>query len=175
VTLENASAIELQAPVEPPNPIHVLARQGHTRLASILRDLVAQAGSNITFRTRYLSCLASAAMLAAINGKQDEALETIAEAVRQSEYIRSTNPGSSAAHVDCARIHLTVADLLAMPDGSPPADPARWQSHLDAAAEAIETIERIWPNSTDLEGIRGWLKTLQDHKPRLRRGPASTP
>ncbi len=41
MTLENASAIELQAPVEPPNPIQVLARQGHTRLASILRDLVA--------------------------------------------------------------------------------------------------------------------------------------
>lgn len=41
MTLENASAIELQAPVEPPNPIQVLAREGHTRLASILRDLVA--------------------------------------------------------------------------------------------------------------------------------------
>jgi hypothetical protein len=41
MTLENSSAMELQDPVVPQNPIQVLAREGHSRLASILRELVA--------------------------------------------------------------------------------------------------------------------------------------
>jgi len=41
MTLENSSAMELQDPVVPQNPIQVLAREGHSRLASILRELAA--------------------------------------------------------------------------------------------------------------------------------------
>ena len=41
MTLENSSAMELQASVTPQNPIQVLTREGHSRLASILRELVA--------------------------------------------------------------------------------------------------------------------------------------
>ena len=41
MTLENSSAMELQDSVTPPNPIQVLTREGHSRLASILRELVA--------------------------------------------------------------------------------------------------------------------------------------
>lgn len=41
MTLENSSAMELQDSVNPQNPIQVLNREGHSRLASILRELVA--------------------------------------------------------------------------------------------------------------------------------------
>lgn len=41
MTLENSSAMELQDTEVPQNPIQVLAREGHSRLASILRELAA--------------------------------------------------------------------------------------------------------------------------------------
>jgi len=41
MTLENSPAMELQHSVTPQNPIQVLNREGHSRLASILRELVA--------------------------------------------------------------------------------------------------------------------------------------
>jgi hypothetical protein len=41
MTLENSPAMELQDTEVSQNPIQVLAREGHSRLASILRELVA--------------------------------------------------------------------------------------------------------------------------------------
>ena len=41
MTLENSPAMELQHSVTPQTPIQVLNREGHSRLASILRELVA--------------------------------------------------------------------------------------------------------------------------------------